>query len=304
MSYLTISNNFARQIPIVRPTTGEISLFHALLDLKNFDMMRAHNMGIKKSWADTIDPTSDTLRLYSGLSSSGIVKARSKLKQLGFIDFKSRGHRKSTVYKLFDPENNEINNESVDKSNNISVDNSSDNCVDNSGDNSGDNSVALNRYRNRTRTRNNTSGKSRTSHKKAVRKFTEDSTEMKLAMHLFAKIKENNPEHRPLTDAQKQSWADHIRLMMQRDNRTAKQIKGMIDWCQQDDFWKTNILSTAKLRKQYDKMKVRANQDYQQQPASEMTFEERYRRSQYNRNSQTKLFEQRFKQSQQARGLG
>lgn len=261
MSYLTISNNFARQIPIVRPTTGEISLFHALLDLKNFDMMRAHNMGIKKSWADAIDPTSDTLRLYSGLSASGIVKARSKLKQLGFIDFKSRGHRKSTVYKLFDPENNEINNESVDKNNDISSDTSSDNSVDKSNDNS----VALNRYRNRTRNRirNNTSGKSGTSHKKAVRKFAEDSTEMKLALYLFAKIKQNNPEHKSLTDSQKQKWADSIRLMIERDKRTPQQIHNMIDWCQADDFWKQNILSTAKLRKQYDTMRPKAKAEWE-----------------------------------------
>lgn len=261
MSYLTISNNFARQIPIVRPTTGEISLFHALLDLKNFDMMRAHNMGIKKSWADAIDPTSDTLRLYSGLSASGIVKARSKLKQLGFIDFKSRGHRKSTVYKLFDPENNEINNESVDKSNDISSDTSSDNSVDKSNDNS----VALNRYRNRTRNRirNNTSGKSGTSHKKAVRKFAEDSAEMKLALYLFAKIKQNNPEHKSLTDSQKQKWADSIRLMIERDKRTPQQIHNMIDWCQADDFWKQNILSTAKLRKQYDTMRPKAKAEWE-----------------------------------------
>lgn len=266
MGYLTISNNFARQIPIVRPTTGEISLFHALLDLKNFDMMRAHNMGIKKSWADAIDPTSDTLRLYSGLSASGIIKARSKLKQLGFIDFKSRGHRKTTVYKLFDPENNEINNESVDKSNDISSDTSNDNSVDMSNDNSSDNSVALNRYRNRTRnrTRNNTSGKSMTSHKKAVRKFAEDSTEMRLALYLFAKIQQNNPEHVDLTESQKQKWADHIRLMIERDKRTPKQIHNMIDWCQSDDFWKLNILSTAKLRKQYDKMAPKARRDWEQ----------------------------------------
>lgn len=250
MGYLTISNNFARQIPIVRPTTGEISLFHALLDLKNFDMMRAHNMGIKKSWADAIDPTSDTLRLYSGLSASGIVKARSKLKQLGFIDFKSRGHRKSTVYKLFDPENNKINNESVDKSNDISSDTSNNNSVDMSNDNS----VALNRYRNRTRTRNNTSGKSRTSHKKVACKFADDSVELKLARYLFSKIKANYPSHKPLTEAQEQKWADNVRLMIKRDKRTPRQIYDVINWCQSDSFWRQNILSTAKLRKQFDNL--------------------------------------------------
>ena len=106
---------------------------------------------------------------------------------------------------------------------------------------------------------------------------------MKLAMYLFAKIKENNPEHRQLTDAQKQTWADHIRLMIERDNRTAEQIKNMIDWCQNDEFWKQNILSTAKLRKQYDTMRPKATAEYQRKPAGELSWEERFERSQRRR---------------------
>ena len=121
-----------------------------------------------------------------------------------------------------------------------------------------------------------------TSHK-SKKKFADDSTEMRLAMYLFAKIKENNSEHKLLTNSQKQKWADSIRLMMERDNRTAQQIKNMIDWCQQDDFWKQNILSTAKLRKQYDTMKPKANAQYKQSPAGGMSFEDRYRQSQNQR---------------------
>ena len=102
-------------------------------------------------------------------------------------------------------------------------------------------------------------------------------------MYLFAKIKENNSEHKLLTNSQKQKWADSIRLMMERDNRTAQQIKNMIDWCQQDDFWKQNILSTAKLRKQYDIMKPKANAQYKQSSAGGMSFEDRYRQSQNQR---------------------
>lgn len=251
MDYLSISVNFARQIPMLNPTTGEIALFHALLDLKNIDMNFKDKTGKKKSWADGFDPTSATLQLYSGLSANGIVKAREKLKALGLIDFKSRGRRKSTIYKL------------LDLSSDKSAVNSSDNSSDNSGDNSSDNSVTLNKTKLNKTKQNNTSGKSETSHKKAVRKFSADSVELKLAMYLFDKIKKNNPDHKELTDSQQQKWADHIRLMIQRDNRSPQRIKNMIDWCQSDDFWKQNILSTAKLRKQYDTMAPKARDQWQ-----------------------------------------
>ena len=116
----------------------------------------------------------------------------------------------------------------------------------------------------------NNSGKSKTSHKKPVRKFAEDSVEMKLALYLFDKIQQNNPEHVDLTESQKQKWADHIRLMIERDKRTPRQIHNMIDWCQADDFWKQNILSTAKLRKQYDTMQPKAKAEWERRgiPAS------------------------------------
>lgn len=255
MNYLSISISFARQIPMLNPTTGEIALFHALLDLKNIDMNFKGKTGKKKSWADGFDPTSATLQLYSGLSANGIVKAREKLKALGLIDFKSRGRRKSTVYKLLDLSGN--------KSAVNSSDNSGDKSSDISGDNGGDNSVPLNKTKQNKTKQNNTSGKSGTSHKKAARKFAEDSVEMELALYLFDKIKQNNPEHKDLADSQKQKWADSIRLMIERDKRTPQQIHNMIDWCQADSFWKQNILSTAKLRKQYDTMRPKAKAEWE-----------------------------------------
>ena len=123
-----------------------------------------------------------------------------------------------------------------------------------------------------------------TSHK-SKKKFADDSTEMRLAMYLFAKIKENNHEHKALEEATKQKWADHVRLMIQRDHRTPEGIKAMIDWCQSDKFWKLNILSTAKLRKQYDNMKPKFDeaQKRQHQLSCGMSFEDRYRQSQNQR---------------------
>ena len=260
MDYLSISVNFARQIPMLNPTTGESALFHALLDLKNIDMFMKKQAGTSSSWADGFDPTSATLQLYSGLSANGIVKAREKLKALGLIDFKSRGRKKSTIYKFLDLSSN--------KSVVNSSDNSGDKSSDISGDNGGDISVPLNKTKQDKTKQNNTSGKSGTSHKKAARKFAKDSVEMELALYLFEKIKQNNPEHTDLTESQKQKWADSIRLMIERDKRTPQKIRNMIDWCQADNFWKQNILSTAKLRKQYDTMRPKAKAEWERGQAT------------------------------------
>ena len=51
-----------------------------------------------------------------------------------------------------------------------------------------------------------------------------------------------------------QVWGKNIDKMVRLDNRTVEQIEGAIRWSQQDSFWSANILSTDKLRKQYDKL--------------------------------------------------
>ena len=45
--------------------------------------------------------------------------------------------------------------------------------------------------------------------------------------------------------------------MIRRENRAPDDIEHVIDWCQQDDFWKSNILSTVKLRKQFDQLSMK-----------------------------------------------
>lgn len=81
--------------------------------------------------------------------------------------------------------------------------------------------------------------------------FDESSIHYQLSLRLFEKIKENNPDHK---EPNLQTWAEHIRLMMEQDNRTEEQIKYLIDWSQNNLFWRTNILSTKKLREQYDRL--------------------------------------------------
>jgi hypothetical protein len=48
--------------------------------------------------------------------------------------------------------------------------------------------------------------------------------------------------------------------MLDRDGRTEDQIHRAIDWCQDDEFWRANILSMPKLREKYDQLRLRATQ--------------------------------------------
>jgi len=58
-----------------------------------------------------------------------------------------------------------------------------------------------------------------------------------------------------------QAWAKHIELMIRVDKRDPKEIEELIRWCQQDTFWQNNILSTAKLRKQYDRLALQMEEN-------------------------------------------
>lgn len=99
------------------------------------------------------------------------------------------------------------------------------------------------------------------SRKARKRVYQSGEIEFELADYLFQAIKGNNPEAK---QPNMQTWSNDIRLMIERDKRTPTQIRNMIDWCQSDSFWMTNILSPKKLREKYDQMKVKALK--QQQP--------------------------------------
>lgn len=78
-----------------------------------------------------------------------------------------------------------------------------------------------------------------------------DSIHYKLAERFYKNILKNNPNHK---EPNLQNWANDVRLMMERDNRTERQITYLIDWCQNDEFWFKNILSVSKLREKYDQL--------------------------------------------------
>lgn len=75
-----------------------------------------------------------------------------------------------------------------------------------------------------------------------------------LCDHLADRIAGNGSKRPTIT----KGWRDAARLMLDRDDRTAEQVHAAIDWSQDDDFWRSNILSMPKLREKYDQLRLQA----------------------------------------------
>lgn len=75
---------------------------------------------------------------------------------------------------------------------------------------------------------------------------------------LVSLIQENNPEWQMRGRMEK--WAEDINKIHRLDKRTYEQIKFMIQWVQNDSFWRQNILSASKLREKFNDLipKVKA----------------------------------------------
>ena len=95
--------------------------------------------------------------------------------------------------------------------------------------------------------------KERSKEKDLSRRFSD--VDMDLAKRLRDWLLRNKPDAK-VPDSLAE-WADVMRLMRERDNRTPERIAEVIDWCQQDDFWRINIRSASKLRIQFDQLELK-----------------------------------------------
>lgn len=76
----------------------------------------------------------------------------------------------------------------------------------------------------------------------------------RICTHLADRIEANGSKRPTIT----KGWRDAARLMLDRDGRTEAEVAGAIDWCQRDEFWRSNILSMPKLREKYDQLRLQA----------------------------------------------
>lgn len=88
-------------------------------------------------------------------------------------------------------------------------------------------------------------------------KYSEDSKEYKLSVLLRDLILRRDENSR-CKNADMQKWSKDIDLLHRKDNRSYEDIEKIIRWCQQDNFWKANILSTHKLREKFDSLYQKA----------------------------------------------
>ena len=88
MNYLAEIKAFYDLVQVKQFSTGQIALWHALMAINN-----------KCAWIEWFTVPNISLELNTGMSRSGILKARNSLKQSGLIDFKQNGTR-ATSYKM------------------------------------------------------------------------------------------------------------------------------------------------------------------------------------------------------------
>jgi hypothetical protein len=76
----------------------------------------------------------------------------------------------------------------------------------------------------------------------------------RLCTHLADRIEANGSQRPGVTSR----WHDAARLLLDRDGRAEHQVHAAIDWCQDSEFWRSNILSMPKLREKYDQLRLQA----------------------------------------------
>jgi hypothetical protein len=82
---------------------------------------------------------------------------------------------------------------------------------------------------------------------------------LELAQLLSDKIFENIPERTPPTQPQLLGWAYEAERIYRIDGHPWDKIRELLLWSQRDDFWRANILSMSKFRKQWNQLMAKAN---------------------------------------------
>lgn len=65
----------------------------------------------------------------------------------------------------------------------------------------------------------------------------------------------NDPKAKVAPESQR--WLDAARLLIDMDKRPVAEVERVIQWCQADGFWRSNILSMPKLRAKYSQLLLR-----------------------------------------------
>lgn len=79
----------------------------------------------------------------------------------------------------------------------------------------------------------------------------------RVCAHLADKIAANGSKRPAITD----KWRTEARRLIDLDKRPVDEILRVIDWCQADTFWRSNILAMPKLREKFDQLRLAAQRN-------------------------------------------
>jgi hypothetical protein len=88
----------------------------------------------------------------------------------------------------------------------------------------------------------------------SCRKLRFDETDMLTAQWMFSLIRDLCPGSK---EPNFRHWANSIRLMRERDERSDEEIRSLFQWANDDSFWKSNILSPDKLREKWNQLIIK-----------------------------------------------
>jgi len=109
--------------------------------------------------------------------------------------------------------------------------------------------------------KNKNKNKKEISKKKSCPGKIPDEQDIKLVQLLIELMEKNNPGSsilKRLTPKRQSEWVNQCRLLREVDKHTPEEIETVIKFSQEDSFWKTNILSTYKLREKWDQLFMKA----------------------------------------------
>lgn len=78
---------------------------------------------------------------------------------------------------------------------------------------------------------------------------------LQLCSRLADAIILNDPKAKP--DPNSKRWLEAMRLLLDKDGRSVAEVERVIDWCQADSFWRSNILSIPTLREKFTQLAIR-----------------------------------------------
>lgn len=87
------------------------------------------------------------------------------------------------------------------------------------------------------------------------------SEALRLSERLAGLILDNSPHNSSLIEGKRAAsvlrWAEDLDKLNRIDKQSWEHIEEVMDWSQQDEFWKSNILSGGALRKSYDRLSAK-----------------------------------------------